>query len=925
MPDNTLRARFGAVVGKLPSKFWLPTMGLLVAACITASEVPKPSAFNTLVPKAADSNDAQGAFTVVHHGPVDVAATDATINLVFSKPLRTLDAHDEDAPIAINLTPSIEGKWHWVGTHGVQFHPTAGRLPLGKKIHVSVPAALTAVSGEQLGKPLEFSFATSTPRLEEFEPNDGATSQALKPNISLRFDQAVDPRELAEKTRLRVAGKAVEFTLAMDSNNDAKRWLLTPKNALPRATQVHVEVQAGLHSVGGDVPSPHAHNFSFYTYAPLTATARCGWSECAPESSVSIELSNAVTLAELKQRVSITPAVALEWPDWYDADTSSTSFTFTFKGKPRTSYQLNIARGLTDEFGQELQGPNSFTFHTSDYWSSLSVGVSGQILQPTTLRAVPVRSRNVASYDLTVTPANEQTVLQYQRHQWDAPELATTSGVLQRVNPGITNRFHDQLVDLTPALSRKNGDAQAPARGAVLFTTSYTPGKGSSPTAERKLVQVTDLGLTAKLTKRGTVVWVTRMSTGQPLPGASVELWHDKELRHTYLTDADGITTIPQDAFVPRFYEEGGRYGLVARFEGDWIAQAENTFLGAWRLPVYPELYPTDTKTTYLFTERGVYRPGDKVWVKGIVREEADTRAAGAGGMVAVADRQFELQLFDPNDTAIVTTAVKTNTFGTFAYQLTVPESAALGSFRVTLKDPSQQAPAYDLPTAYFAVAEYEPAEFSVAASAERNSYITGSKATFSVHSEFLYGSPVSAGDVHYTITYEPSNFTPPNSADYETTDNAYQSGRDSQVPNYGLVVEGDNKLDAAGTLRVQPQLQVQGQTSPLNIRFESSVTDVARKTISGSTHTLLHPADFYLGLKRLEDWFVSAPSAFRPQVVAFSSSGQRVVGKTVQLELVRRRWASVREVWEQGYRQVYKQLDDVVTRCTLRTAQAEQ
>ncbi len=131
----------------------------------------------------------------------------------------------------------------------------------------------------------------------------------------------------------------------------------------------------------------------------------------------------------------------------------------------------------------------------------------------------------------------------------------------------------------------------------------------------------------------------------------------------------------------------------------------------------------------------------------------------------------------------------------------------------------------------------------------------------------------------------------------------------DSEAPEYGLLAEGDAKLDAQGTWHTQQELKVDGQATPHNVRFESSVTDVSRKTISGSIQTLLHPADFYLGLQHLEDWFVPAPSSFQPRVVAFSPQGQRVTGKAVELELTRRRWASVREVWEGGYRQVYKQL----------------
>ncbi len=180
MFHETIRARVRTLVGALSSRSWLPIVGLLVVACITASEIPKPATLNSLVPRQADAKAANNEFAVVHYGPVDNASSDATINIVFSKALRELETTTEDAPIPVELTPSVEGKWQWIGTHGVQFHPTAGQLPLGTNLRVKVPAGIKALSGEQLPKPLEFGFGTPTPRLVSYTPHDGATSQPLK-------------------------------------------------------------------------------------------------------------------------------------------------------------------------------------------------------------------------------------------------------------------------------------------------------------------------------------------------------------------------------------------------------------------------------------------------------------------------------------------------------------------------------------------------------------------------------------------------------------------------------------------------------------------------------------------------------------------------------------------------------------------------
>src|SRR5690606_40414585 len=91
---------------------------------------------------------------------------------------------------------------------------------------------------------------------------------------SLGFTQPVIPAELVKLASIGVGGATVPFSVEPSQDNDPAQWVLVPKKELPKNTLVTVEVAAGLHAVGGDVPSPHSRSFAFTTYGPLTATAR---------------------------------------------------------------------------------------------------------------------------------------------------------------------------------------------------------------------------------------------------------------------------------------------------------------------------------------------------------------------------------------------------------------------------------------------------------------------------------------------------------------------------------------------------------------------------------------------------------------------------------------------------------------------------
>jgi uncharacterized protein YfaS (alpha-2-macroglobulin family) len=892
---------------------WL-AFALSVVACVTGSEVPKVATMHVLAPKDGETRDGKDApFSVVHYGPEGDATSDAVINIVFSRAIRTLDG-TSDTPVPVTLEPAVAGKWQWIGTNAVQFRPEGGHLPFGRKFQVSVSGNARSLDGQSLGKPVDFGFTTATPLLVSSSPHDGQRSVELRPRIVLDFNQPVDHAELERSVILDANGKRVAFNVESSNEAGPERVVLVPKTAFPRDTAVRVTIPVGLHSIGGDVPSPHSKAIMFHTYAPLTADVRCGWDECLPSSDITLSFSNPVKFKDIKQRVTITPADRMTWPEWYSNDSETSSFGIGIDSKARTEYRVTIAGGVKDVYGQTLQGPTSFTFSTGDYWDSLQIGAEGEIVQPATARALPIRSRNVPAYSLTYGVADPAFVINYHESRSMAAPKLPMSRV--SVKPGITNRFSDHLVDLVGSLTGGSGEQ---ARGAFFVRASYET-RYNYESVNQSLLQVTDLGLTAKLSKSGTLVWVTKLSTGLPISGATVELMVGGKVTRSYVTDAQGFVVVPTSDFVPQFYGESRQVGLVVRHEGDWVAASEGNFIGPWRMPIYPELYDVDTHEAFLFTERGIYRPGDKVWVKGIVREHGDANGGSAGGLTVVSGRKYTVTLSDPSGNELGKHTVTTSDFGTFALQVAVPGSAELGTFTVRLGQDKKE-----VSTTTFAVAEYEPAEFAVNAQSSESSLVNGATARFSTDAAFLYGSPVANADVYYTLSYDPASFSVPNADDYDTRDDVYHWGLDSESPDSGMLGEGKAKLDAQGQWSLSAPLKVPSQQGPVNVRFETSVTDVSRKTLSGSALTLVHPASFYVGIRRPQDWFVDAPGTVSPQIAAFSTTGQRVSGKSVSLELIHRRWSSVKQQWEGGYRQVYQRVDDVVGRCTVTTATTDQ
>ena len=109
-----------------------------------------------------------------------------------------------------------------------------------------------------------------------------------------------------------------------------------------------------------------------------------------------------------------------------------------------------------------------------------------------------------------------------------------------------------------------------------------------------------------------------------------------------------------------------------------------------------------------VFTERGIYRPGEQVYAKAIVR-------TGGLGALGVPARGDSLRwLFEDREGGTLSDAtVALTAFGTSSQTLTLPADLPLGSYsvRVQLRRGGEWL---ELAAASYRVAEYRPPEFLV-------------------------------------------------------------------------------------------------------------------------------------------------------------------------------------------------------------------
>lgn len=954
----------------------LGAFGLLVLASCMHGGPPSVAPSSTLAPKGDDDGPRTTApFQVVFFGPKGEVEgrEDAVVTVLFNRAMRDLESAD-DAGLP---SPTIKtkdgrvpaGKWRWIGTRGLVFEPEKA-LPGASEYEVVVPAGAKSLDGATTSSELRFSFVTNRPFVTTSPPYL-AGRKDVKPDSVFRveLDQAVEPAALQKVARIVTRDKPsdpprlVPLTVRRATNVTGAKALRTleivPSQKLPLDSAIELVIEKGLVSSEGPLPSEKSQSFAMRTYGPLRLdSVRCAkqsMGRCREHVNVVALLSNDVLsqdfLAHLKveggEPAKLLVSKAPKGPRRDQAVIADT--------KPGKRYKITITKGLRDVFGQVLGKDIVFDVDTEAPFVGgtkakdgktpeapeppeeepkiagpappppgvphrpilpyeAQIGITGRIVEALAKdgvksHKVPIGLVNVPTAGVVAMKLGEADVM----HWFD--------GSLHGSGPTGGGWAWDWWSPNVPenvrAVRTIDLDTIIGARGAGILAIDV-PGQ-ASPT-QQALVNVTDLAISARVSKYGALVWVTRLSTGAPVPNATLKVLRTKPKKnqqqeaYSTTTDASGLATIPTDKWTPTLNSYGPMQSetvFVAKLGDDWTFQPVERSYSSSVSWSDVDLQQKGNYKAIVFTERGVYRPGETIKLAGVVRK------GDASGLVPPAGKDVRIRVSDGEGNELVSTRGKVDAFGTFAIDIPISKTAKYGSGSITASIGEEQYVA----SAGFLIAAYKASAFKLAVDSTQKSWVRGDKASFAVGGEYLYGAPMNGASVKATVTRSPIEYRPPH------TDGFVLVEEDAPHPWVaGLVDQPEGDLDAKGRFVADVNLEMKGQYGPERVTFEAEVQDATHQTVAKSASAIVHPADFYVGLMRGGAKFRSIKGgalSIEPQVAAFDpSTGAHKSGVSVTIELVERKYAIATAEQGDGSSLTTNKMQDVVVgTCTVTTS----
>lgn len=248
-------------------------------------------------------------------------------------------------------------------------------------------------------------------------------------------------------------------------------------------------------------------------------------------------------------------------------------------------------------------------------------------------------------------------------------------------------------------------------------------------------VWVSDLALLVRMFPDRVDGFVLHQTTGEPLPGARVEIWQPNDQWKLSLTDT--LNTDASGYFLAKPTKNGHPTHLKASHQGQSITLMNPVYAGH-------ESPEPERDAVFLFTDRGLYRPGQTVHYKGIGLRLNDARRdykLSPGSKV-------QLQFLDPQGKSIATVDHVCNDFGSFSGSFVAPASGLRGSHTL-------QADSAPQDQIQIQVEEYKRPKFEVQLAPPKDAGRLGETVSVRGSAQTYAASPVDGAKVSWRVVRE--------------------------------------------------------------------------------------------------------------------------------------------------------------------------
>lgn len=260
--------------------------------------------------------------------------------------------------------------------------------------------------------------------------------------------------------------------------------------------------------------------------------------------------------------------------------------------------------------------------------------------------------------------------------------------------------------------------------------------KGVAKTLETTtLLAISDLGLMVKASRQDLFIFTQNLRENSPQGGVSLLISDGKRIFLKGKTDSQGI-----------FHQKVAKLKdlhsirVLAAFGSLYASQS----LSLQGLALSPHL----EKKAFLYTERPLYHPGDKLYYRALLRKVSE-------GKYTLPDskEKYKVTLFTSLGEVLSFHTHHPSSFGTLFGKFSLPSNAPLGTYRLMVEEEGKDDFSF---STSFQVNKFELQNMELRILPDRRVHVRGEELSGKIRLRYFYGAPVTEKRILYRLGNRP-------------------------------------------------------------------------------------------------------------------------------------------------------------------------
>lgn len=761
-----------------------------------------------------------------------------------------------DSTEFISFDPAIPGRFRWESPDQLVFSPSQPLLPATNYSAKVKGAVLRFSKYDKVEGGNDIKFHTPKLTLDNslvtwMLLDEG--SRVAVPQLDLFFNYRINPADLKDKLVIEVEGNKVDYTPLTVSTDNKISVRINGLKQEDKDFNAKVTIEKGLRPENGSNSTDEPIHATLSIPSPYVLTIQNVVSEHdGVEGTIRITTSQQLTGDDLKASLKFEPALT------YTTEFTDNGFVIhSEKFDAEKSYELTIKKGLRGKIGGVLK---------EDYFSSLAFGELEAKINFTNSKAVylskkggkniEVQITNVPKVKLIISKIYENNLLMAQRYGYNPQESQPSYSSYGdgeegdgEYEGGYYNNYGNDAM-LGDVIYEKEIDARALPKSGGGRLLNFSQFEDRLPefkgiyhvmirstkdywVRDSRFISLSDLGLITKQGQDKLLVFTNSIKSATPVEGATINVYSaNNQLLGTANSNADGVAEIP----ISKKEFSGFRPAMViAKTADDFnYLPFSSTSVNTSRFDVGGKRNNLSGFDAYVYAERDIYRPGERINFSVIVRDRT-WKCPG--------DVPLKLKFLLPNGKELKSFRKTLNEQGSVEGNMDIAISAITGSYTLEVYTSNDVL----LASKSFSIEEFVPDRIKVSTKLSKESLKQGESATLSINALNFFGPPAANRNYETEIQVKQKYFSPEKFSDYDFS-------FANQTSFFDKVVK-EGKTDEQGNASINYEVPpTYANMGVLQTTFYTTVFDETGRPVSRGTSVDIYTQDVFFGIKR--DWF---------------------------------------------------------------------